>query len=346
MSEQPAGSAPETRDRPGPIAPIFVVGAGRSGTTLLRLMLNEHPDISIPSESHFIGPLFRTFGPHATLAGDALQRALAVVLDCPEWQRDFGHTPAELRAAVGDDPLTLAEFFDRVFRLEVGPEPAHWGDKTPANMRWVGPLLECFPNAHAVAIVRDPRDVYLSLLSLKWFGDDPWAIGRYIAHNGAMLQEWISACASDRLHVVRYEDLVSDPEATLRRLCGGLGLPFVRAMVGFHENTRRNVQQWELDQFHEKLLRPPESDDIARWKREGSRLDRIEIEGVTADVMRVWGYEHSVAPVLLPLIRAEARARHHLREPGVVLSRNAAQLRRRIRRRAPDARARPMPPPG
>src|SRR5215510_248096 len=51
VSEQPAGPAPESRADPVPIAPIFVIGAGRSGTTLLRLMLNEHPDISIPSES-------------------------------------------------------------------------------------------------------------------------------------------------------------------------------------------------------------------------------------------------------------------------------------------------------
>ena len=337
MSEQTNGAAPDPSTERAAIAPIFVVGAGRSGTTLLRLMLNEHPDISIPSESHFIAPLMRTFGTNATLSGDTLARALTMVLDSPEWQRDFGHTPDELRAAVGDDPLTVAEFVDRVFRLEVGPAPAHWGDKTPANMRWVGPLLECFPDARAVAIVRDPRDVYLSLLSLKWFGDDPWTIGRYIAHNGEMLQEWIAACPPERLHVVRYEDLVGDTEATLQRLCAGIGVSFVPAMVGFHANTRSNVQQWELDQFHEKLLRPPESDDIARWRREGSKLERWEIEAVTGDVMRRWGYDYSVAPRSLPLLRTEARARHHLRRPGSFITRNATQIRRRLRNRKAGA---------
>src|SRR5262249_37273630 len=183
-------------------------------------------------------------------------------------------------------PLRLDEFVDRVFRLEVGPEPAHWGDKTPANMYWVGPLLECFPNAHAVAIVRDPRDVYLSLLSLEWFGDDPWTIGRYISGNGEALRKWMGSWAPERLHVVRYEDLVSDAERTLRGLCERLDLSFDPAMVDFHENTHRNVQQWELDTgIHRKLLRPPESDDIARWRREGSRLARFEVEAVAGDVI-------------------------------------------------------------
>jgi hypothetical protein len=346
VSEHSAGPTPETRADPPPIAPIFVVGAGRSGTTLLRLMLNEHPDISIPSESHFIGPLLRIFGTHATLAGDSLTRALSIVLDSDEWQRDFGHAPDDLRAAVGEDPLTIAEFVDRVFRLEVGSAPAHWGDKTPHNMRWVGALLECFPNAQAVAIVRDPRDVYLSLLSLKWFGDDPWTIGQYIAHNGGMLREWISACPPERLHVVRYEDLVGDSEATLRRLCQGLGVAFVPAMTGFHVNTRSNVQQWELDQFHEKLLRPPESDDIGRWRNAGSRLDRFEIEALTEEVMREWRYEHSVASRWLPVLRVEARARHHLRHPGAFVERHVAQLQRLARRRRARSRSGATPPAG
>jgi hypothetical protein len=321
------------------------VGAGRSGTTLLRLMLNEHPDVAIPSESHFIAPLIAALGSTATLSGASLEEALSIVIESPEWKRDFGHTPDELRAHVGDGPLRIDEFVDRVFRLEVGPEPAHWGDKTPANLYWVGPLMECFPNAHTVAIVRDPRDVYLSLRSLEWFGDDPWTIGRYIAGNGQALRKWLVSCPPEQLHVVRYEDLVSDAETTLRRLCRRLNLSFEPAMVEFHQNTLRNVQQWELDTgIHEKLLRPPESGDIARWRREGSRLERVEVEAVTAEVIDTWGYERSVAPVWRALLREGARVQHHLRDPGTVFARNVSQLRRRVRKRTRGTRS--TSPPG
>jgi hypothetical protein len=314
-------------------APIFVVGAGRSGTTLLRLMLNEHPDIAIPSESHFIAPLIQEFGPTAILSGESIERALELVVECPEWERDFGHTPAELRAFVGTEPLSLAGFVERVFRLEVGPDPAHWGDKTPANLHWVGKLLEVFPDAQVVAIVRDPRDVYLSLVTLGWFGDTTWAIGRYLAQNGALVQNWIAKCPPAQFHVVRYEDLVVDTGATLRRLCDELGVPFVPAMAEFHERTQQHVQQWELDTgIHKKLLRPPASDDVARWRREGSRRDRAEIEAVTIDVIDAWNYERSIPSVWLPVLRAEARTRHHVKEPGALAARNVEQLRRRLRK--------------
>jgi hypothetical protein len=312
-------------------APIFVVGAGRSGTTLLRLMLNEHPDIAIPSEAHFIGPLIRTFGPRATLSDSSLEAAIRTVIESPEWQRDFGHTPEELRDAVGEGPLSLAAFIERVFRLEVGTHAAHWGDKTPPNLYWVGQLLQCFPNSQFVAIVRDPRDVYLSLTSLEWFGDTTWAIGRYIARNGELIEQWLEASPPEQFHVVRYEDLVSDGESTLRRLCDDIGVPFVPTMVTFYENTRRNVHQWELEGFHQKLLRPPASDDLARWRREGSRRDHAEIEAITIDVIDKWGYDRNVARMWLPLLRVEARARHHLKEPLSLLRRSVSQMWRKAR---------------
>src|SRR5262249_48202412 len=129
VSDEPVPAAPPAAPAQSgrtAIAPIFVVGAGRSGTTLLRLMLNEHPDVAIPSESHFIAPLIAALGATTMLSGDNLEQALSMVIESPEWQRDFGHTPEELRADIGDGPLRLDEFVDRVFRLEVGPEPAHW----------------------------------------------------------------------------------------------------------------------------------------------------------------------------------------------------------------------------
>jgi hypothetical protein len=308
------------------------VGAGRSGTTLLRLMLNEHPALAIPSESHFVAPLFRRFGPTATLQGAALEAALAIVLATAQWQEDFGHTEAELRAAVGTGPLSMGELVDRVFRLEVGPAPARWGDKTPMYLHWVDGLLACFPDAQVMAIVRDPRDVYLSLVPLGWFGTTTWDIGRYLARNGRLVAEWSARFGPDRFSVVRYEDLVLETERTLRGVCATLGLPFVAEMQAFFHNAEQHVPARELAGVHTKLLRPPSAADVGRWRREGSRLEHAEIESLTAPVIDAYGYERRLSDRALGVVRAEARARHHVRAPGAVAARTAGQLARRARR--------------
>jgi hypothetical protein len=313
-------------------APIFVVGAARSGTTLLRLMLNEHPQVSIPAESHLLGPLMRTFGPTAMLSGSQLEQATTIVASCAEWQRDFAHTEEELRATLGTIPITIEQFIDRVFRLEVGRDVGRWGDKTPANLHWVGPLLACFPSGQAVAIVRDPRDVYLSLAPYGWFGTSTWDIGRYIAHNGASITRWREQCSPDRFSILRYEDLVLDTERTLRDLCTWLGLPYANSMNAFFEHAATNVQGWELDMgVHDKLMRPPSPDDVGRWKREGARRDHAEIEALTSGIFVAFGYERRVSDRALGPLRLEARARHHARTPGELVTRNLTQVRRRTR---------------
>jgi hypothetical protein len=321
-----------TTDEGSCTAPIFVVGAARSGTTLLRLMLNEHPRVSIPAESHLLGPLLRTFGPSAVLSATQLEQALTIVEACPEWQRDFAHTERELRTAVGAGPMTIAQFIDRVFRLEVGPGVARWGDKTPANLHWVGPLLTAFPDGHVVGIVRDPRDVYLSLAPYGWFGTSTWDIGRYIARNGASLERWRAQCPPDRFWVLRYEDLVLDTERTLTDLCARLGLPYADSMNAFFEHAETNVQGWELEMgVHDKLMRPPSPNDVGRWQREGSRRDHAEIESLTSSILDAFGYERRVSDHALGLWRLEARARHHARAPRELVTRNLAHVQRRIR---------------
>jgi hypothetical protein len=308
-------------------APIFVVGAMRSGTTLLRLMLNEHPEVAIPAESHFVASLLRTFSPTAVLAGPDLLRAVEIVASSPEWQRDYDADEAALRDAVGTGHLSLGAFIERVFRLEVGMEPRRWGDKTPAYLTRVDQLLTCFPDAQVVAIVRDPRDVYLSLATRDWVGETTWDIGRYLAQYGRFVARWRAAFDDAHFRVVRYEDLVLRTEPTLRSLCEYLGLPFAAEMEAFFEGAEQNVQQWELDiGAHTKLLRRPAPSDVARWRREGTRLQHAEIEALTVAVVDDHGYERRVPGAAVPVLRLEPRARHHARSPGDALARVARRI--------------------
>lgn len=330
----------------GPGGPVFIVGAMRSGTTLLRLMLNEHPELAIPAESHFVSALLRAFGPEATLDGDDLERAIGIVAGTEEWQRDFAGDEQALRAAVGAGPLRVGALVDRVFRLEIGPTgKPRWGDKTPAYLFRVDELLRALPNSQVIAIVRDPRDVYLSLRPKGWVGETPWEIGRYLCRCNDLVMRWSATVPPNRFTVVRYEDLVLDTDRTLHELCAYLALPFADRMRAFFRSAEENVQRWELEiGAHNKLLRPPDPQDVGRWRREGSRLEIAEVESVTAGVIDAHGYERSGSiAVASPVLSVEARLRHHLRRPEHAVARF---LRRDTPGAARDMRASVAPTDG
>jgi hypothetical protein len=300
-----------------PSEPVFVVGAMRSGTTLLRLMLNEHSELAIPAESHFLHALFREFEPESTLSGEELVRAVALVTSTTEWQRDYKHTEAELREAVGSGPLSMAELVDRVFRLEIADTgKPRWGDKTPANLFQVALLLRCFPSATVVAIIRDPRDVYLSLRRHDWVGDSSWEIGRYIARCAARVSRLQKRFPPERFTSVRYEDLVLEPDATLRRVCSFVSLDFEAKMLDFYEHADTNVQDWELEVgTHTKLLRPMRAADVGRWREERSastRLQLAQVEALNSDAMTEFGYDHRIPPSLRAPALASARLAYNL----------------------------------
>jgi hypothetical protein len=328
-------------------APVFVVGAMRSGTTLLRLMLNEHSQLAIPAESHFLLALFRDFGPERELTGADLVRALALVTDSPEWQRDYRHTETELHEAVGPGPISMAELIDRVFRLEIAETgKPRWGDKTPQNLFRVPDLLACFPDAKVVAIVRDPRDVYLSLLGRDWAGDSSWEIGRYIEQCDALVTRWRKRFPPERFTSVRYEDLVLDPEQTLRTVCSFADLDFEPAMLDFHEHAGTNVQGWELEiGAHTKLLRPVTAADVGRWRGERSlrtRLQLAQVVALTSDVMTDFGYDSPLPSSRRGRARAAPRLTYRLGN----LRRDPAKAVRALKRTRPQRPGAPRPTTG
>jgi hypothetical protein len=299
-------SAPEGR------SPVFVVGAMRSGTTLLRLMLNESPDLAIPAESHFVARLVRTLEPGKVLTDEERTWAVDFITSKLEWQRDYTTSDDELEAALADDPITLADLLDRLFRTEIAHTgKPRWGDKTPDYLFFVQHILGHFPDANVVAIVRDPRDVYLSLKRYDWAGRTTWSIGGYLSKCGRLADRWAAAYPAPQFVVVRYEDLVLDTAPTLERLCATLGLRFDERMLSFFEGAGENVQPWEFEiGAHTKLRRDVDASDVGRWRVEGDRKEIAEVESLTADIIRDHGYDASLSPWRASMTRSQLRARH------------------------------------
>ena len=279
----------------------FIVGVERSGTTLLRVMLDAHPDLAIPYETHFLAQLSRA--PEPPTSAQAL---LTVITGNDSWP-NLALAQAELADA--EEAVTPFELSDAVrafYRLSAARRgKPRWGDKTPTHLRrmtWIQALL---PEARFVHIVRDGRDVAMSLRGL-WFGPG--------ANVETAARFWAEQITSARAHAaglrhyveLRYEDLVSDPEAELRRLGDFLELPFHLAMLDHRRTASERLgelirpfgangaDQLDIESFraiHERTTSPLDSSRIGRWRQEMTAEDRSRFEAIAGSVLTSLGYE-------------------------------------------------------
>lgn len=218
--------------------PVFILGAPRSGTKLLRALLNNHPDISLGGEGNFVPRLVKQFGLDADLSQLDVQREVYAAFSRSQYFRHRAHEGVGLSeddflAALGAHRAQgLLPSWSAVFELMLrpyGPRPQApvFGDKSHGYINDVALVRAVFPRVRFLFLVRDPRDQALSART-AW-GRHPLRSAHLWAGNVRKAEEAGLATAPDTL-TVRYEDLTGDPEGELRRVCTFLGVPFTAEM--------------------------------------------------------------------------------------------------------------------
>lgn len=269
--------------------PFFIVGSERSGTTLLRVMLDSHPALHIPRESHFISDLLRTYSPDKVLCGTEILDAFKIVSAHRRWKEWEVNSATVLEKLRDVQSLTLADFIHLLFVEVTSREgKARWGDKTPAYVLQIDKIKRIFPNAKFIHIVRDGRDVCLSLLGRGWHGEWLRIMAERWAHTVKEGRRLGSKVGSEFYLEIGYEDLVMDSRGTLQRVCQFLNEPYSEEMLAFYERADGKVAAREAH-VHKKLTRAPMSNDIERWKREMSLMQVGTIESVAGSAMDIFG---------------------------------------------------------
>jgi hypothetical protein len=275
---------------------VVILGVSRSGTTLLKEMVGRHSRLAIPTESYFIPQLWDRHG--AWPVRDAFLADVSRLARVREW----GVCVAEVRNRLPGQP-SFAEAIDAIYAAYAAAQgKERYGDKTPAYMQSLATVARAFPHAQYLHVVRDGRDAGLSFLAMK----------RRPRFNLARPRALFSFAAQWRLEIeaarrfgatrpyleLRYEDLVSEPEAKLREICAFLGLPFEHAMLDYHRGLS---PERLLD--HPKLAEPP-SPGRSCWRAQLKPREVEQFEGVAGDVLAALGYERAF---LRPSRRALAR---------------------------------------
>jgi hypothetical protein len=255
-------------------SPIFIGGAGRSGTSLLRTILNAHSQIAIGAELK-VTPLIAKFWNQLSN-------------DQPYLEQQFAVTQADIDSALKNLVTTLLNNY----RLQTGK--SRIGEKTPNNVFVFRQLHQIFPNSPLIHIIRDGRDVVRSLLQQNWqSGSDgkPMAITQEPAAAAAYWKQAVlagrkaalqSPTLRKRYTEIRYEQLVTSPEKTIRPLFEHIGESWEPDVLHFHEQDNPDV--------YDQVYRPISDSSVGKWKRGLSRDEKNAVKEVAGDLLIDLGY--------------------------------------------------------
>lgn len=264
---------------------VFIVGCPRSGTTLLRHILMAHPQITITPESHWI-PVWFEERRGLTPDGMVTSELIGLLLEHPRFARlRIGRE--ELAGLMADGhPLSYSAFVTGI--LDLYGKRKHKllvGTKTPQYVRRMRALHSLWPRARFVHLIRDGRDVSLSvanwsktpqtrLARLPTWKDDPVSTtALWWESNVRLGRESGKSLGPGLYYEVRYEALVAHPREESEALCAFLGLPYDDAMLRFNEMQTK------------KKARRPITPGLRDWRTQMSRDDVERFEAMAGDLL-------------------------------------------------------------
>jgi len=295
----------------------FLISSERSGSNFLTKVLDSHSDICGPSIKHIINPLaqnlFRYKGLGNKINRDELIEDLHALLSTGFSAWKTRHTIESLNEMLED--ADIAGLIKNIFVAEA---KAHGKNnifiKENHIYRFMPFLLLNFPDARYIYNVRDPRDVALS------WKNNPTHRGGIIAAARQWQKDQVKSLQIfsvlqplNRIHLVKYEDLVTNTEDTLKILCEFMGLDFEHGMLDFHAD-KLTIKNSELDISWRNLSSPVIKNNTGKYKAALSKKEIAYIEKSCYLEMRWFGYEIHTPKEELDAIQSDEISAYHENE--------------------------------
>lgn len=279
------------------IGPVFVVGAPRTGTTLTMEILNRHPLVHLFDEVHYNERVVDQIGNPPTLTKQQIQHAVDILKQfCPRfWETSVGE---QARAGLLEKVETSDVTHGMVFSEFLSRQARHfdkeiWGDSSPQDVLYMGMLKEWYPDARFVGLVRDPR-AYLASYKNYYKKEISNYRNRFNPMSNSLLwRSYMNALLdakngslSESLILLKYEDLVSDPETEVSRISDFLGLDFHAEML----NVRRQNSSY-INVEEDRKKTGISSGSLGRWREELSSSELWILNKICGKTMVKLGYE-------------------------------------------------------
>ena len=283
---------------------FFILGRGRSGTSLLREILNAHPQLVVAPEAMFIAYTWRKYrrGPWSDQRIESFVDDVFLESRFQNWnldKTDLCESLKRISCAKRSFARMVAEIY-RTYGCDVQYKPAAiYGDKNPTYASFGQLLQNLFPNAPVIALVRDPLDNVASFRRVPFDSSDVATLAwRWRLCNQRLIQ--LTAAFPHKALLIRYEDLVAKSQHTLTRICDHLGVAYEPRMLRFYERVDRRLEKWE-----QNLRRPLSTARIGKGRLELSDEQQQLAEFIVAPVARQLGYDLH-APARSPWLFREA----------------------------------------
>lgn len=283
--------------------PLFIIGNPRSGTTLLRLIVNAHPHFCVPPECGFIQWLYASYKQWTVQWSQDKSKVDQFLIDlanCRKIETWHLHMDALKERIVATQPSSYAELCNTVlvqYTAQEKPTAIRWGDKNNYYIKHTDLLRHIFSEVRFLCIVRDGRDVACSYRELikradkssAYYPNLPAGISEIAdewARNNQVIRNLIT---SDKASWVRYEDLVQSPEHTIRQICSSLDIPFDQRMLAFHTEKAASEPK-EMLAWKEKTQSAITSSQTQRYKKDLSESEVLAFEKQAGAFLDFFGY--------------------------------------------------------
>ncbi len=279
---------------------VFIVGCPRSGTTLLQRMINAHPEIAITPESHWIPRLIEKSWA-ATAEGTVTRKLIRRVITHPKFARLHISGEDVYKLAPKGQPVSYPCLVTRILDVYAKNKGKPLvGDKTPDYVRTISLLHTLWPDARFVHVIRDGRDVCLSMLNwpkvhpkpgnfVTWKDDAVSTAAWWWQLNVQLGRQAGRALGPELYHELRYESLVERPREQCEALLHFLDLPFDEAVLRFH------AERIETDPgLEKKRAGLPVTSGLRDWRLEMPVEDVEHFEAITGELLDDLHYPRAV----------------------------------------------------
>lgn len=287
--------------------PIFIIGTERSGTNLLRLILNAHSAIAVPHPPHimkFLEPLVPRYGD--LNSDDNFRRLIADVCRLVELHTyPWEIYPDRERVFLQARERTLLAIYGAVYdQYLASTGKQRWACKSTFMIDHVAEILHYYPEARFIFMVRDVRDVAVSAKTSIFNHFHVYYSARRWQREQRIGLDWLAKLGPQQIMLLKYEEMLADPPGVTKKMCGFLDVPFEEGMLEYHRSIEAQ-RSGSLSISWRNTAKPVLQGNTAKFRRCLTESEIFLIEAIACAEMQELGYVPLNSPELLRKRRNE-----------------------------------------